>query len=284
MDGDFQRQSWKYPFGTGQSPELMAQWDQLSCQDRLEQIQDQLTEEDTSMLIALLQQMGGASLDRMGLLDALRWWTLGAHQPTGLNDIALHTRLGSGNSTLHCRMFEHALSTGNLSYRFSTAVTHIDESDGIVTVTTRDGAVYKTKAVISTIPLNVLSTIRFSPPLEEEKVEAVRDGSVNKCNKIHVDLKGPDYLSWSSFGAPGLGMVCALGDQVTPAGNSHLVGFGPDPWATNGIYLTDIDALKKSVLHLLPEDKRDDAVIERIVSHPIPPVVPLTRQLTYSRR
>ncbi|QLI63755.1 Monoamine oxidase N [Metarhizium brunneum] len=268
IDGDHLRQTWKYPFATGQSPELMAKWDQISCLDRLNEIRHLLTKEETAVLECFLQQMGGNSLDRMGLLDALRWWTLGSHEPNGLNNIALHTRLGSGNSRLHRRMFEHTLSTGNLSYTFNTPVCSIEEStDGIVSVKARGGQTFRAKAVISTIPLNVLSSITFSPPLPAVKLNAALEGSVNKCNKVHVDLKGPDFLSWSGMCNAGKGLISLFGDGLTRANDSHLVGFGPDPERPNGIKLDNIDAIKEAALHLLPKEKRDSVDIERIVSH-----------------
>lgn len=268
VDGDDLKHSWKYAFATDQSPELMAQWDKLSCRDRLDQIRDQLTAEEVSVLEGQLLQMGGTSLDKMGFLGTLRWWVLGSHTPTGLNDIALHTRLGSGNSELHSRIFKHALSTENLYYSFKTPVQHIDDTGSIVTVTSRDGKVWKAKSVICTVPLNVLSSIDFSPSLPADKLEAIQSKSVNRCNKVHLDINGPDYLSWNSLGTPGKGIIAAFGDGLTNAENSHLVCFGPDPDTPLGISLDDMEAVKSAMLHLLPKDKQDEVIVNRIVSEP----------------
>ncbi|OQE39174.1 hypothetical protein PENCOP_c007G04102 [Penicillium coprophilum] len=267
LDGDDLRQSWKYAFGTDQSPELMSKWDKLSCQDRLEEIRGQLTDEEVSVLEAQLMQMGGNTLDKMGLVGALRWWVLGSHTPTGLNDIALHTRLRSGNSELHRRIFEHTLSTDNLSYAFNSPVQRIEDAGDIVTVTTRDGKTWKARSVICTVPLNVLSSVEFSPQLPADKVAAVQQQSVNRCNKVHVDIKGPDYLSWGSLATPGKGLISAFGDHLTPADDTHLVCFGPDPKSSTGISLDDLDTVKTAVFHLLPENKQGEAIINRIVSH-----------------
>ena len=266
MDGDDLKHSWKYAFATDQSPELMAKWDKLSCADRIDQIRDQLSAEELSVLEAQLLQMGGSSLEKTGLLDALRWWSLGSHTPTGLNDIALHTRLRSGQSELHRRIFDHTVTTGNLSYRFKTAIQRVEDSGDVVTVTGRDGQSWKARSVICTIPLNVLSTIEFDPPLAADKAEALLHKSVNRCNKVHLDINGPDYLSWSSLGTPGKGMVSAFGDHLTNADNSHLVCFGPDPNTPLGITLDDIDTVKDAILHLFPKDKQDEIVVNRIVS------------------
>ncbi|CAK7199353.1 hypothetical protein SEUCBS139899_002031 [Sporothrix eucalyptigena] len=134
LDGGDLVDNWKFAFGTHQSPKLVAEWDKLSCQDRLDQIRDRLTAEETAMLKGLLIQMGGTSLDEMGLVNALQWGVLGSHKPTGLNDIALHTRLRSGNSVLHRHIFEHALSTGNLSYSLDTPISRVEDAGDVVTV------------------------------------------------------------------------------------------------------------------------------------------------------
>lgn len=231
----------------------------------MDQIHDQLSDEELSILEAQLVQMGGNTLDKLGLVGALRWWALGGHTPTGLNDIALHTRLRSGNSELHRRIFEHAKSTGNLSYGFKAPVQRIEDADGIVTVTTRDGKTWKARSVICTVPLNVLSKVEFSPALPADKVEALQQESVNRCNKVHVDVNGPDYLSWGSMATPGKGLVSAFGDHLTPANDTHLVCFGPDPKTSVGISLDNLDVVKDAFFHLLPADKQDEVVINRIV-------------------
>lgn len=266
VDGDDLRQTWKYAFGTNQSPELISKWDKLSCQDRLDQIRDQLSAEEVSILQAQLMQMGGNTLDKIGLLGVLRWWVLGSHTPTGLNDIALHTRLRSGNSELHRRIFEHALSTDNLSYGFSAPVQRIEDAGDIVTVTTRDGKAWKARSVICTVPLNVLASVEFSPRLPADKVAALQQQSVNRCNKVHVDINGPEYLSWGSMATPGKGLISAFGDHLTPVKDTHLVCFGPDPECSAGMTLDNLDTVKDAVVHLLPENKQGEAVINRIVS------------------
>ncbi|WAO90189.1 Amino-oxidase domain-containing protein [Fusarium falciforme] len=264
-DGDYLRHSWKYAFGTDQSPELIAKLDKMSCQDRLDEIRDELSTNEMTMLVAILQQMGGAEVGQIGYVTVLLWWVLGGHTALGLNDIALHTRLGSGNSTLHRRIFDHAVSTGQLSYSFSTPVMSIQEANDIMTVRSRQGQAWRAAAVICTVPLNVLTSIQFDPPLPPTKVEAARQGQVNKCNKIHFEVKGSDLLSWTSLGSPGKGFVSAFGDGLTPANNTHVVAFGPDPDARNGIHLRNIDSVQKALRHLAPQEGRE-IVVERIVS------------------
>ncbi|KAF4761662.1 Flavin amine oxidase [Penicillium solitum] len=229
--------------------------------------EEELSAEEVSVLQAQLMQIGGNTLDKIGLVGVLRWWVLGSHTPTGLNDIALHTRLRSGNSELHRRIHEHALSTDNLSYGFSAPVERIEDAGDIVTVPTGDGKTWKARSVICTVPLNVLASVEFIPRLPADKVAALQQQSVNRCNKVHVDINGSDYLSWGSMATPGKGLISAFGDHLTPVNDTHLVCFGPDPGCSAGITLDNLDTVKAAVVHLLPENKQSEAVINRIVSH-----------------
>lgn len=262
VDGAYMKEAMPYPLDSMRNREQMNKFDKLSCRDRLEQIRPALSSEEIGMLEAILLQMGGGPLESMGLLDALRWWSLGNHLPTGLNDIALSTRLRSGQSALARKIFDHAVSTGRLSYAFSSPVARIEDSESYCTVTTRSGKTYKAHKVICTIPLNVLGDIEFSPKLPARATQAISAGQTNKCNKVHFDIPGPDLVSWNSFASPGKGLICALADNLTPAKDTHLVAFGPSADTTVGLTLKDnISGLKEALNHLLP-DKRE---IKRIV-------------------
>jgi hypothetical protein len=241
----------------------ISKFDKYSCYDRLEEIKDQLSVEEQDMLRGVLLQMGGGPLEAMGLVDALRWYALGGWTPLGLNEIGLNTRLKSGQSTLTRHIFNHAVSTGKLSYSFRTPIRSITEIEGQVTVTSRSGQSWKTRSVVCTVPLNVLADIEFSPPLSQSKTEAFAIGHTNKGNKIHATTVGDDLRSWNSFAAPGKGMVCGLSDGTTPAGDTHIVCFGPVQGYSNGISLADSpEKIVGTVSHLLPIKQK----INRLVS------------------
>lgn len=79
-----------------QNREATAYLDKLSCKDRLDQIREHLSHDKICMLESILLMMGGGPLDRMGLLDAVRWWALGGWNGTGVNDVGLRYRLKHG--------------------------------------------------------------------------------------------------------------------------------------------------------------------------------------------
>lgn len=218
------------------------------------------------MLEAIILQMAGGPLETIGFLDALRWWAIGGYTATGLNDIGLTTRLRSGQSTLARRMFDHAKSTGRLSYAFSTPIAAVEErGNGIVEIKSRGGdrSGWKARKVVCTVPLNVLRDVAFIPALSELKAEAIGIGQANRGNKVHADIAGPDLVSYTAFASPGKGLVCAIADKETPGGDGHVVFFGPTADAPNGMSLgRDVDAVGEAVRHVIPQGKE----VKRIVS------------------
>ncbi|KAF1851637.1 flavin-containing amine oxidase [Cucurbitaria berberidis CBS 394.84] len=264
IDGNFAKDAMPYPFQGMRNRSAMTEIDQLSCRDRLNQIKHKFNDVEITVLESMLLQMGGGPIERMGLLDAIRWFALGGHTPLGLNAIALSTRLRSGQSTLHRKIFDHARCTGKLSYSFSTAVDRIEDRDGLVRVTSRNGQTWKARKVICTVPLNVLGDISFNPPLPTLKEQAIKEGSVQHCNKVHIDTEGADLLSYTAWASPGKGLVAALADNLTPAGDTHLVAFGPSPGSVGGIHLHEgVDQLKTAAEYIIPTDQK----IKRLVYH-----------------
>ncbi|KAB2571841.1 Monoamine oxidase N [Lasiodiplodia theobromae] len=237
-----------------------------------EEIAPQLSPTERSMLEAIILQMAGGPLETIGFLDALRWWALGGHTATGLNDIGLTTRLRSGQSALARRIFDHAKSTGRLSYAFSTAIAGVDQErgGGVVEVKSRGSgsggaAGWQARQVICTVPLNVLQAVSFSPALSGLKAEAIGIGQANRGNKVHADVAGPDLVSYTAFARPGKGLVCAIADKETPAGDSHVVFFGPAAEAEGGMRLggSGVEGVREAVGHVLPEGSE----VKRLVYH-----------------
>jgi hypothetical protein len=81
--------------------------------------------------------------------------------------------------------------------------------------------------VISTIPLNILKTVQFSPPLSPKRQEAIDLGHINFMTKIHAVVKGSGLASWNGMCSPGY-IAQGYGDGVTSQGKAHIVGFGGD--------------------------------------------------------
>lgn len=207
--------------------EEYAKWDQVSAAARFEQIKDRLTPDQQGLLLSTIVTASGAPADQVAFTEILRWWALAGFDSQAYMDYVIKWKLKCGQTGLSLRIFRDALSSGNLSYRFSTPVQGIDQSRQEVRVTAKDGSSHVARYLVCTSPLNTLNDITFNPPLARNKVLAASQGQVNRCVKIHAEVAGKDCRSWWGIAynsKPGI-MAGAFGDGFTPAGNTHLVSF-----------------------------------------------------------
>ncbi|OJJ75771.1 hypothetical protein ASPBRDRAFT_51486 [Aspergillus brasiliensis CBS 101740] len=201
-------------------------YDKVSCRDRFEEIKHLLTAEEAGVLVALLLHISGGSMENSSLWDMIRSHALMSYSSENFGPIWTTFKLREGQSELAQRMFADAVAHG-LEYSFQTPVQAIRDDGNVVEVQTTVGAVYRAQRVVSTIPLNVLHTIQFSPPLSTKRREALEIGHVNFMTKIHAEVEGSGLASWNGMRHPNL-LMFGYGDGVTENGNAHIVGFGKD--------------------------------------------------------
>lgn len=203
-------------------------WDQYSCQERFEEIKHLLTQEEQGILIALLLHISGGTMENSSLWDMVRSHALMSWDSTNFGPVWTTYKLREGQSELAKRIFEHAKECG-LDYKFQTPIVSIEQksthSGDIVEVEAADGMIYRARHLVSTIPLNVLHTINFTPPLSPKRTEAIKIGHVNFMTKIHAEVGGGALASWNGMRFPG-DIIFGYGDGVLENGNAHLVGFG----------------------------------------------------------
>lgn len=198
-------------------------------------------------------------MENTGFWDLLRWWGLCGYTSNGINEFCLSYKLKGGQTGLANTVFNDALTSGNLTCSFSDPVVSVEDTDTGVTVSTKSGKVYKAKKLVCTLPLNVLNTVSFTPPLNALKTEAASKGHIDICRKMHAEISSTKWKTWSSMAYPSKGLIAAYGDNTTPAGTTHLVGFG---CFETPIDLQDIEAQKEAWHHLKPE-----LDIKRLVWH-----------------
>lgn len=202
--------------------------DAMSCWDRLEEIKDQLTAEEIGILTSLLLIISGAhpDLKNSGLWDVIRAHSINGHIFDKMDEIWFTYKLRTGQSTLARRMFDDAVELGAL-YSFRTHVDSIKQTGDTVEVQTRDGQLFRCRKLICTIPLNVLHSVKFDPPLSPLRQEAIQLGHTNFMTKIHAVVEGSGMASWNGTCVPN-DLLCAYGDNLLPSGDAHLVAFGTD--------------------------------------------------------
>ncbi|KAL4786573.1 hypothetical protein BJX76DRAFT_365370 [Aspergillus varians] len=202
-------------------------WDAMSCWDRYQQIKDQLTIEESGLLLSLLLHISGGNLENSSMWEMIRGHALGGHEFANFEDVWLLYKLRGGQSTLARKIFDEATASG-LEYTFKTHVELVEQLPNRLTrVSTRDGRSYRARKVICTVPLNVLKSLKFDPPLSPLRQEALQVGHINYMSKIHAIVKGSGMASWNGACYPNV-LLYAYGDNVLPSGDSHLVAFGTD--------------------------------------------------------
>lgn len=204
----------------------MVHYDSMSFADRFAQIEDGMTPLELQLLKTFLSVTSGGTMENSGFFEFLRWWSLNNYDLQELAELCLTFKLRDGQSALARRIFDDAVATGNLTYRFDAPVASVTDAGSHVEVKTRGGETFRAKRVITTVPLNVLNNIVWSPPLLPGKSEASAKGHVNHCTKVHAEVANPALRSFTGYQWEGP-LSWTFGDGTTPAGNTHLVAFGP---------------------------------------------------------
>ena len=171
------------------SSEQVKKVDQLSCRDRIEQVRDQLSADELALIESLVPHCAGGSVEDVGFLEMLRAQALQGFTPETFEECWTLYKVREGQSTLARRLFDDAVRLG-LQYSFKTPVKSIVDRNGSVTITTTTDQTHRAKRVVNTIPLAVLSTIDFDPPLSPLRREALKVGQVNYLTKIHAEVEG----------------------------------------------------------------------------------------------
>ncbi|KAF2026652.1 FAD/NAD(P)-binding domain-containing protein [Setomelanomma holmii] len=209
IDGVYGRKTIPLPHTTFHNPTSIP-LDSQSALDRITEIAFTLSPHERAILeasILLCSAMCGYTYQ--GWIDMLITWNF---------------RLGQ--STFARKFFDEALPTKRLSYAFNNPVSSISNTPSGVQVTSQTGQTFTALRCICTIPLNVLSTISFSPPLSAGKQSAISTEHVNQTVKIHAEISNPHLRSWTGITYPYNELHYAIGDGTTPARNTHIVAFG----------------------------------------------------------
>lgn len=163
--------------------------DKLSCRDRLDQVKDQLSADELALMESLVPHICAGTVENTGFLEMLRAQALQGFTPETFEEIWTLYKIREGQSSLARRIFDDAVRLG-LQYSFKTPIKSIVDRHDVVSLTTSSGQVHRAKRVVNTIPLAVLPTIHFDPPLSPLRQEAIKVGHVNYLTKIHAEVEG----------------------------------------------------------------------------------------------
>jgi hypothetical protein len=257
VDGQFGRLVMPFPHSENHNPEA-AKYDKMSVADRIAQIKDDLSPDEHTALLGFVLLCSCSTPEKTSFYEYLHWWALCNYSYEYCIEYLIKYKFKGGQSSFAINFFKEACATGRLSYAFNTPVAAIKDNGSDVQVTARDGKTYQAARLISAIPMNILKDVTFSPALNPGKLDASNREHVNKCVKVHAEVRDRDLRSWSGITYPNNSLMYAIGDGTTPSGNTHIVAFGG---SHNHIQPEkDINKTMEALKTLTPMD------IERVVS------------------
>lgn len=258
VDGQNGKRIIPYPHDAERNPEAL-KYDSLSAADRFEQISDNLTPQERAAAEGFILLCSGGKLSEMSFFEFLKWWALSGYSYEGCIEYLIKYKFRGGQSSFAINFWNESIASRNLSYAFNSPVSKVTDSGKSVEVTIESGRSFKASRVVCTIPLNVLNTISFDPPLCSSRKAAADVGHGNMCVKIHAEVSNKELRSWSTV-SPSSKLLYAFGDGTTPSNNTHIVAFGSDDNHLDEPE-KDIEITKSILTQLIPMD------IKRLVFH-----------------
>jgi monoamine oxidase len=248
VDGDQGRTVIPLPHAPLAAHETIQIYAKLSLKDRLDQISASLgddKEEILQILDAYLSSNASSKLEHGGFLDHLLWWVTTDCDTNLLLDKTSRYTIREGTS-----VFAQAIlkDCQNIKLLLSTPVISIDRTnENSVKIRTTTGQLFTTRAAIITIPLNVLKTIEFSPPLGSEKQRAVNEGQSRGGTKFWAKLENPIGI-WHGLAPYPNPIAVAFTYDLE---GSMIVGFGPDEL----LDIHDVVAVERELRKFIPNIK-----------------------------
>lgn len=218
----------------------VAKYDGLSMQDRLDQVR--LAPEQRDLVAAFLALDCHNDPRLAGAVDQFKWWSLGDFDMGLMSDKLGRYKIAEGTGALAHAM----LGDARLDLLLSTPVQGVRTEGDTSTVTTASGKSFKARAVIVTVPMNVLKTIEFSPALSSAKRKASEEEHVGKGAKCYVRIKQKvgNWMGLAPFPHP----ITAIWTDRQLEDGTLLVCFGPP----GKLDINDEESVQAALRHLLP--------------------------------
>jgi monoamine oxidase len=217
-----------------------AKYDGLSMIDRLKQLD--IPAEQAGILSAFASINCHNDPAQGGMVDLLKWYALGDFNFGLLFDKLGHYKIREGTAA----MIQALVADGKPEVKLSTAVTKVEHDAQGVTVTTEGGEVFKGRAAIVTVPMNVLKDVEFAPTLASGKLEASREGMTGRGNKFYfkINKNVGNFIGTAPYPYP----ISMFWTEDSTPDTTTLVAFGPPV----GFDFFDQTELQKAIGKLLP--------------------------------
>jgi monoamine oxidase len=216
--------------------------DRQTARERLDGLG--LPDDQRDLLDAIFCSSCHCSPEDASLVEMLRWYSLSGWSVLNEFEAVAGYTLRGGTR----KLIEGILGDAHAELKLSTPVKAIRQENEEVVVTTEEKETVSARAVIVTVPLNVLASIEFSPPLSEGKRAIASEGQAGTGVKLHVKVRGQlgDFAGMAPWPAP----LSSLSSKYADAEGTVLTAFGPSGKLLD---INDDGAIQAAVRRVLPE-------------------------------
>lgn len=200
---------------------------------------------------AMISLFASSDAEQMSYLEVLRFHQLSGGSFPMLMDATARFQIKEGTESL----LGNIIDDGGADVRLATPVKSVRDEGSKVVVTTTRGEELSCGAVICSVPMNVINSIEFQPPLSAGVVEAGKQRHPGKGIKFYMKVKGDigNFFAFSAHLPMNFAMTYKQGKDYT-----IVLGFAPgsedlDPYDEESVqaalqeYLPGISVL--SVMH-----------------------------------
>ncbi len=145
-------------------------------------------------------------------------------------------------------LIEAIAADAGVEIRTNARVTAVTQDDAGATVTLGDGVTLTASAVVVTLPLDVLDSVSFDPPLSEGKRRAAHQGQASQGVKVWARLRG-EYEPFVAL-APGSAPLTLCQVEYVEDGETLVVAFGSVTGRLDG---NDPGAVQEALRQWLPD-------------------------------
>jgi len=170
----------------------------------------------------MVELICNGTADAVSYLDVLRLYMAGGSEFANFMDSAARFKLQDGTISLAQKIHDD----GGADISFSSRVESIVDEDDRVRISTSDGRTLQAKAVVSTLPLNTIGNIQFTPPLPDGIIKAAKERHPGRGIKVFLKVAG-DAGKVATV-APGRPLNYLMTYEQYPD-HSLLVAFSSEP-------------------------------------------------------
>lgn len=198
----------------------MAALEHLSVQDRFDSIELSVEERNASESVWVGHV--NSPLSEAGLSSALRWTSAGGGFWPLMHEASATYRVVDGMTTF----VQQIANDVHGEIRLNTVVTRVEHAENSAVVTLADGTKIGAKFVVVTLPINIINSIEFAPPLSEAWQRVNQEQVASKGTKCWIRVKGKvdRFFAYATAKHP----FSVVKAEFIDEDSSIVVAFGPD--------------------------------------------------------